>query len=479
MDSITISSMGDDRFSKLPNSLIIHILSFLPTKDVVTTCLLSKRWKLIWYSVPTIFFSNNISHRLISVVEWKHNRKKFYNYVEKYLEHRKKGMYFIVDSVITSFNLNMKGTYQRSKTHILDKWLAFAVENKIKELYLSIGRAYNNGDNIESFYCLPKIIDNARFLTILELNAVRLDTTSHLFSFPSLKTLSLERIQQSNTSKDHDVVFKFLLGCPSLEKLRLHNYEFLCGDDKPPLQSLSLEVLELIDTENVNGLQVEAVNLESLILSGVSVCNINLSSCEKIRNLSVNDTSDVFQLSLNALISKIPQLENFTLNTWYAYDPYDDPLRISGQWLKSFNFKNCHFEPCNITIESAPKLEYFCYEGCLDLSISIEPSNSLSGKIVISKEDDGYDTTWYIDMMNFLLNLNCSWNTLTLHIKEYEALIWPKKLKRVCRSPLLNWKHLRVITNDSNPERISDLKNSLMWISPSLETLFIDNKQIF
>ncbi|KAM6576906.1 hypothetical protein CsatB_028743 [Cannabis sativa] len=230
-------------------------------------------------------------------------------------------MYFIVDSVITNFNLNMKGTYQRSKTHILDKWLAFAVENKIKELYLSIGRAYNNGDNIESFYCLPKIIDNARYLTVLELNAVRLETTSHLFSFPSLKTLSLERIHQSNTSKDHDVVFKFLLGCPSLEKLRLHNYKFLRVDEKLPLQSLSLEVLELIDTENVTDLQVEGVNLESLILSGVSVCNINLCSCKKIRNLLVDDTSDVFQLSLNAFISKIPQLENFTLSTWYAYDP--------------------------------------------------------------------------------------------------------------------------------------------------------------
>uniref|UniRef100_A0A803R4P6 Uncharacterized protein n=1 Tax=Cannabis sativa TaxID=3483 RepID=A0A803R4P6_CANSA len=59
-----------------------------------------------------------------------------------------------------------------------------------------------------------------------------------------------------------------------------------------------------------------------------------------------------------------------------------------------------------------------------------------------------------------------------------KALIWLEKLKRVCRSPLINWKHLRVISKDSNLERISNLKDSL-WISPFLKTLSINEKQIF
>ncbi|KAM6576909.1 hypothetical protein CsatB_028746 [Cannabis sativa] len=443
--SSMVAGDDDDRISKLPDSVIIHILSFLPTEDVVQTCILSKRWKLIWYSVPTISFSYNI--------ELKQDQQKFYTYMKKYLKHRKKAMDNITDLVITSFNLKINDFYQRSKAGLLDKWLAFAVENKVKELHLKIGLGKKRMFMYypEYYYCLPKVVDNATYLTVLELDGVELDTSCS-FSFPSLKILSLEEIHQADTSKDNvdvvfkfllgcpwDVVFKFLLGCPCLEKLRLHNYEFLRGDGKLPLQSLGLKFLELKRTDNQDDLRIEAINLESLVISGDSADNVNLFACKKIRNLSFDDTGDIFELSLNALISNYPLLENLTLRFKYTNDEH---LKISGQCLKCFNFKNLCCKPCNITIESAPKLGYFCYEGYLDLSILIEPSNSLSGKIVICEGYNdgynGYDSIWFTDMLNFLLNLNCSWNTISLHVKEYEALIWPEKLKRVCRSPLLN-----------------------------------------
>uniref|UniRef100_A0A803Q078 F-box domain-containing protein n=1 Tax=Cannabis sativa TaxID=3483 RepID=A0A803Q078_CANSA len=242
--------------------MIFHILSFLPTEEMVRTCLLSKRWKLIWYSVPTLFFSNTTADEI--------GLEKFWNYVENFLEHRKKGTYFMGDSDVTSFKLMIKsGFFRRIKAGLLDKWLGFAVENKVKEMYLSIGQ-----ENFEesNSYCLPKILDNARYLTILELDRVKLDS-SHSFTFPYLKTLSLERIHQSDTSKD-DVVFKFLLGCSCLEKLRLHRYKFLNIDGKLPLQSLSLKFLEVKDSANVDGLKVEAINLESLVITGTSVYNM-------------------------------------------------------------------------------------------------------------------------------------------------------------------------------------------------------------
>ncbi|CAJ2678323.1 unnamed protein product [Trifolium pratense] len=45
---------SEDRLSDLPDYVILHILSFLNTKHVVRTCVLSKRWKHLWKRIPTL-----------------------------------------------------------------------------------------------------------------------------------------------------------------------------------------------------------------------------------------------------------------------------------------------------------------------------------------------------------------------------------------------------------------------------------------
>ncbi|PON68672.1 F-box domain containing protein [Trema orientale] len=465
-----------DRISKLPDSVIQHILSFLPTVDVVRTSLLSKFWRRMWYSVPTLCFSNS-STEFGSL----RDQEGFYKYVDNCLKHRKIGS---SDSVITRLKLDMRqctrsNAYpsdmlpleeyesiveerRRSNSHRLDKWLAFAVESKVKELNLYLDSKppllFLLFRSI-FYYCLPETVVNARYLTVMELEGIKL-STSLTFRLPSLKILSLKDVRLSDVGLD-----KLLLGCPSLEKFMLSDD---CVLTKGRFHSSSLKFLE-IERSAFLSIQVEAINLESFILCDVrSFEKIHLSACKAIKNLSLCGV--VADQSLEDLISKLPLLENLTLIHWDS----SEHIKISSQHLKSFHLKNISEDEVKVTIGLAPNLASFCYEGGINLSISMDQSpNLLNGNFVIDESPVHYDGDWYNDLMNFLSNLNCSWNIVSLQVSSDEALILPEKLRRVCRSPSLSWKHLKVMTT-CEPKSELDLREALLWFSPSLETLSIN-----
>ncbi|XP_042381147.1 F-box/FBD/LRR-repeat protein At1g51370-like [Zingiber officinale] len=52
-----VLSDEEDYLSGLPDELLHHILSFLPTRDSIRTSLLARRWRRVWASVPAIDFS--------------------------------------------------------------------------------------------------------------------------------------------------------------------------------------------------------------------------------------------------------------------------------------------------------------------------------------------------------------------------------------------------------------------------------------
>ncbi|XP_062083230.1 F-box/FBD/LRR-repeat protein At5g56420-like [Humulus lupulus] len=300
-------AVEEDRLSKLPDEVILHILSFLPTEDVVRTCLLSKHWKLMWYSVPTLSFSD--ADGIDSDIE------KLYEYVDNYLKHRKTSKIFMVDSTITSFKLQMMNSYQIYKDACIDKWLAFAVENKVKEISVCLNscclrnRLYGHY-TYHVRYRLPKSIVNARDLTILKLNGLALDISCSM-GFPALKTLSLKDVSIENHNKDDHTLFKLLSGCSSLEKLCLRscsnlNLGVLCSQS---LKCLKIRNVDLLSFE------VEATNLETLIVDWLIFKN-SFSACKTIRNLTLcfscfsccdEDSSSSIKYQILSL------LENWTL----------------------------------------------------------------------------------------------------------------------------------------------------------------------
>nr|CDM86213.1 unnamed protein product [Triticum aestivum] len=44
----------EDRLSTLPEDVILRLLSFLPSRQAVRTCVLATRWRTLWKSVPAL-----------------------------------------------------------------------------------------------------------------------------------------------------------------------------------------------------------------------------------------------------------------------------------------------------------------------------------------------------------------------------------------------------------------------------------------
>ena len=56
---------GEDKdiISKLPDSALLYILSFLLTKDAVRTSILSTKWRYLWTGMSNFDFNDDLSYK--------------------------------------------------------------------------------------------------------------------------------------------------------------------------------------------------------------------------------------------------------------------------------------------------------------------------------------------------------------------------------------------------------------------------------
>ena len=56
---------GEDKdiISKLPDSVLLYILSFLLTKDAVRTSILSTKWRHLWTGMSNFDFNDDLSYK--------------------------------------------------------------------------------------------------------------------------------------------------------------------------------------------------------------------------------------------------------------------------------------------------------------------------------------------------------------------------------------------------------------------------------
>ncbi|XP_010545533.1 PREDICTED: putative F-box/FBD/LRR-repeat protein At4g26350 [Tarenaya hassleriana] len=118
-----------DRISLLPDVLLIRILSFVPTKDVFGTMVLSRRWQSLWTMVPRLEYASS-GHET--------ERGAFTEFVYRSLLSNKA-------PILESPCLHVDSSSARGVD--LRIWVGIAVERRVRELEICLhGYDYDYDD---------------------------------------------------------------------------------------------------------------------------------------------------------------------------------------------------------------------------------------------------------------------------------------------------------------------------------------------
>jgi hypothetical protein len=150
----------EDRISNLPDGVLLHILSRLPTKTAVTTGRLSHRWRQLWQHLSVLDFADE-SHGLDSSEQLDGFRS----------------FSVLVNNVFIALR-NPRGIRKmsldcahslsddKSRAYSVEAWVRAAIGPYLEELDLTLYAADYSGPNFN----LPRTLFTSTNLVLLRLN---------------------------------------------------------------------------------------------------------------------------------------------------------------------------------------------------------------------------------------------------------------------------------------------------------------------
>ncbi|XP_060193275.1 putative F-box protein At1g49610 [Lycium barbarum] len=217
-----------DWISKLPDALIVQIISLLPITDACRTTILSKRWENLWTFINNVIYDDN---------NWS-TLNNFISFTDNVLP-------LLSCSTIKNFNLTFPFDYDDGLTYssTIDKWLEFAANKKVEDLYLNIWYTAEATKH-DKPYMLPQVFCSSSSILYIECWNCRISEDCVL-NWTSLKSLILGKLFLQD---EH--VEQIMSNCSQLESLALCGF---CGFSRLHVTSPKCRQLQLIDHEHPEG----------------------------------------------------------------------------------------------------------------------------------------------------------------------------------------------------------------------------------
>ncbi|XP_057442779.1 FBD-associated F-box protein At5g56380-like [Lotus japonicus] len=237
-----------DRISWLPDEILCHILSFLPTHDAFATSLLSKRWKPLWRSGPTLFFDDQ--NYII-------NNHKPYDCFSKFIYRAIRNRYPHLP--ITSFRLQCGASSFNLSDSDVTTWVNSAIQCGIENLHIELPSS-------DPVLCFRSSVFSCKTLVVLKLKGLDIDEFS-IFDLPSLKTLNLIDV----SFEKPQYLMELLSGCQILEDMRLRF--IYCGYSSTPCNNNLTRFSKLVRAD------IHAIGLDIPLKE---ICNVEFLHIDKV-----------------------------------------------------------------------------------------------------------------------------------------------------------------------------------------------------
>ncbi|KAJ9539994.1 hypothetical protein OSB04_026500 [Centaurea solstitialis] len=273
--------------SRLPDEVLVSILSKLHLKDAVVTSKLSRRWRYLLCQTDRLVFEDR-EKRCVIRSEQDSNANKYMSWVNHIIHQHKRPK-------IDEFNVSFG--FDKSATDAINKWIEFAISKDVRTLELNFKRFSQTGGN-------------------------------YYFNVPVMEIKFLKSLILNHVDVDDEGLKKILRNCPILEDLSI-----VCSRKlvKPEIheKGFALKNLDMTSCNGLKSIEICDSNIVSFSSRGypIALKFDNLQKLQKIcmsKGYSLKTMNDI----LCQICCGVPYLQVLELDLYFlegSIGPYPFP----------------------------------------------------------------------------------------------------------------------------------------------------------